>query len=548
MAEDADFTTEVVVVGSGVAGGLVANELAKAGLDVICLEAGPPIDRNAAVNRYRNSVTHDWQSPYVNTEYAPHPSQTEPGSYIEEVGPNNYGCLYIRGVGGTTWHWSAECWRYTPEELKEKSTYGVGRDMPLTYEELEPYYDRAEAELGVAGDSEPMAYMVDRRTSYPMRPIPLGYYERWIGDKLVSDGLKMVSAPVARNSAVYDGRPQCCGNGNCMPICPIGAMYSGDIHIRKAERQPKPARLISRAVVDFIRVKTDGSVEAVAYVTPDGSQKWVAAKYFVLAANGIETPKLMLLSRQETAPNGVGNASDQVGRNLMDHPGISASFLAPEPVYSGRGPEAIGRILKYRQGDFKSEHAGFRLNFYNRLSPETYVDQALKEGRLGQQLSDRVQYLMDHVVNINAFLGQLPEQRNRVTLSELTDRIGLARPKIDYSVGPWTFAAAEACQAEFEKIAKMCGGTNFTPGTSPFNRSLRPENAYGPNNHMMGTTIMGETESDSVVDKDCKVFGHDNLYVASSSVQSFTGVVNPTLTIAAFAIRIADTLKARLSE
>lgn len=547
MAENADFSTDVLVVGSGVAGGLVANELAKAGIDVICLEAGPPIDRNAAVGRYRNSVTHDWQSPYVNTDYAPHPSQTEPGSYIEEVGPNNYGCLYIRGVGGTTWHWSAECWRYTQEELKEKSTYGVGRDMPLGYDDLEPYYDRAEVELGVAGQSEPLAYMVKRNKPYPMQPIPLGYYERWIDKKIAPHDLPLVSAPAARNSATYDGRPQCCGNGNCMPICPIGAMYSGDIHIRKAERQEKPARLISRAVVDFIKVKSDGTVEAVAYVTPDGTQKWVAAKYVVLAANGIETPKLMLLSGQDTAPKGVGNASDQVGRNLMDHPGISASFLAPEPVYSGRGPEAIGRVLKFRQGDFKREHAGFRLNFYNRLSPETYVDQALSEGRFGQQLSDRIQYLMDHVVNVNAFLGQLPERRNRVTLSDLKDRLGIARPKINYRVGEWTFAAAKACQTQFEKISEICGGLNFTPGTSPFNKSLLPQNQYGPNNHMMGSTIMGTDESDSVVDKTCKVFGHDNLYVASSSVQCFTGVVNPTLTIAALAVRIADTLKTRIN-
>ncbi len=188
-----------------------------------------------------------------------------------------------------------------------------------------------------------------------MPALPLSWNDQRFHDVLTADGFKVVSEPVARNSRPYDERPSCCGNNNCMPICPIAAMYSGIIHVDKAERAG--ARLLANAVVYKIEVGAANRIVAVHYKDPSGVSHRISGRYFVLAANGIETPKLLLMSTDHRA-EGVANSSGQVGRNLMDHPGTGVTFLANEDLWAGRGPMEMTSVVNLRDGAFRSEYAG----------------------------------------------------------------------------------------------------------------------------------------------------------------------------------------------
>ncbi|MFV8782937.1 GMC family oxidoreductase [Microbulbifer sp. SA54] len=530
----ADAAAEFVIVGSGVAGALVASELARAGKTVIMLEAGPRLPRWQTVERYRNQADKtDFMACYPSAPWAPHPEYgAGKNDYLILKGRHRFNSQYIRAVGGTTWHWAASCWRFLPSDFKLNSLYGVGRDWPIEYADLEPWYQRAEAELGVWGPADEDLGS-PRRQPYPMNPLPLSYNEARIKQRMNAHNpdWRVVTEPVARNSRPYDGRPTCCGNNNCMPICPIGAMYNGIIHVEKAEASG--AGLIHSAVVN--RLVSEGDrIVAVEYKDPAGNNFRVDGKTFVLAANGIETPKLMLLSRGHHHPDGVGNHSDMVGRNLMDHPGTGIRFYADEPLWPGRGPQEMTSVVGFRDGDFRAEYAGKKLHLSNLSAVDHAAHVALGEN-LGVDvpaLNARIRDLAARYVEFNSFHELLPDPGNRIVPSATEkDASGIPRPEITYSIGDYVARSARHTRETYSEIARLLGATGITY-----------TDEFAPNNHITGTTIMGARAEDSVVDKDCRTFGHPNLFIAGSSVMPSVGTVNVTLTIAALALRLADQL------
>ncbi|WP_322034688.1 GMC family oxidoreductase N-terminal domain-containing protein, partial [Burkholderia sp. BCC1970] len=239
----------------------------------------------------------------------------------------------------------ASAWRFIPNDFKIRTVYGVGRDWPIQYDDIEHYYQRAEEELGVWGPDPEEDLYSPRKQAYPMPPLPLSFNEQTIKSALNGYDPKfhVVTEPVARNSRPYDGRPTCCGNNNCMPICPIGAMYNGIVHVEKAEQAG--AKLIDSAVVYKLETGPDKRIVAAIYKDKTGADHRVEGKYFVIAANGIETPKILLMSANRDFPNGVANSSDMVGRNLMDHPGTGVSFYANEKLWPGRGPQEMTSLI-----------------------------------------------------------------------------------------------------------------------------------------------------------------------------------------------------------
>jgi choline dehydrogenase-like flavoprotein len=375
-------SADVVVVGSGVAGSLVAYRLGLAGARVVLLEAGSRFKRADLVDRFVNSPVKGLMTPFPMLRHAPHPELGN--DYLKQKGPHVYDVQYVRGVGGTTWHWAGASWRLLPNDFKLRTRYGVGRDWPLDYPFLEPFYAKAEKELGVAGpDHEDLGS--PRMGPYPMKAVPLSYMDRYVQERLAPAGYCLVTDPAARNTRTFDGRPVCCGNNNCMPICPIGAQYSGDVHATKAERAG--VQLIENAVAHFVEVGRNGNIAAVHYKFPDGSSQVIRARIFVIAANGIETPKLLLASRSENQPRGVANRSDQVGRNLMDHPGVGVSFSLPDPVYPGRGPQMISSIVNFRDGAFRKEFASKKLHLWNGSDVEGIVRGLVEKGVFGEELA-----------------------------------------------------------------------------------------------------------------------------------------------------------------
>lgn len=521
--------TDILVVGSGVAGSLLAWSLAGQGRKVTILEAGPRLDRIDLVERYRNLVAKDnFMAPYPGTDLAP---EAGPGSgYIIETGPHSYGTQYIRAVGGTTWHWAAASWRLLPVDFRLRSSHGVGRDWPIAYDDLEPWYQKAEAALGVAGPDPAEEDLGSPRSEpYPMKALPLSYMDRQFATVLNGNGFHVVTEPVARNYETYDGRPPCCGNNNCMPICPIGAQYSGDVHAAKAEAAG--ARLIDNALAVAVLCDPDGRrVTGVRYRTPDGGDHEIAARTVVLAANGIETPKLMLLSANEVLPRGLGNASDMVGRNLMDHPATSVSFLWDRPVFPGRGPQEMTSVVNFRDGPFRARYAAKKLHLGNVADYQGVTERLIADGVTGPELDRRIRDRVARKVSISCFHEQLPDPRNRIQPSrERRDAAGVPRPVIAYRIDSYVQDSARHTHEAYAAIARLLGGTE-----------VAHRDGFSGSSHIMGTCIMGADPADSVVDGDCRSHDHPNLFIAGSSVFASAACVNPTLTIAALALRTAD--------
>ena len=528
-------SADVVVVGSGVAGSLVAHQLALAGASVIILEAGPRIARWQIVENFRNSPAKaDFATPYPSMPYAPHPEYSPPNNYLIQKGEYPYESQYLRLVGGTTWHWAAAAWRLLPSDFKLKTLFGVGRDWPFPYDTLEPWYYAAERELGVSGPELSVDLGSPRTKPYPMPALPLSFMDARFAEVLNANAFKVVPEPVARNSQPYDERPTCCGNNNCMPICPIAAMYNGIVHAEKAEQAG--AQLMPQAVVYRIEADDKGLISAVHYKDPSGGTTRVTGKFFVLAANGIETPKLMLMSTSDKFPHGVGNRSDQVGRNLMDHPGTGVSFLANEALWPGRGPMEMTSVVNFRDGAFRSEYAAKKLHLSNGVATMAVTAALLQAGLTGAELDRQIRDRASRTLTINSFHEILPEPGNRIVPSaDCKDGLGIPQPEIYYSIGEYVKKSAAHTHEVYAQIAALFGGTEVTF-----------DDRFAPNNHIMGTTIMGADPADSVVDADCRTHDHPNLFLATSGVMPSAASVNCTLTIAALALRLADKLKHEL--
>ena len=526
---------DVIVVGAGTAGGMVAEVLAGAGLRVIILEAGPRIARWQLVERFRNGNDRDdFMQPYPQVAHAPQGTGSD-DDFLIQNGPDPYNTQYIRAVGGSTWHWAAACWRFLPNDFRLQSLYGVGRDWPISYEDLEPYYLEAEVKMGVAGPDPAQEDLGSPRSApYPMPLLPWSYMDQRFGEVLNANEFRVTTEPVSRNSQTYDNRPACCGNNNCMPICPIAAQYSGDMSVTKAENLG--AQLIENAVVHHLETDSDGArIVAVHFKRPDGTEHRLTADRVVLAAHGIETPRLMLVSRSEAVSTGIGNATDQVGRYLMDHPGTGVTFLWGNRVYPGRGPQEMTSVVNFRDGEFRSEYAAKKLHLGNIADLEGVTEAAIDEGLRGEALDARIRDRVARKVSINSFHEQLPLPENRVGISvSQTDPLGIPRPQITYRIEEYVRRSAEHTRETYARIASLLGGTE-----------VEFSDDFAGNNHVMGTTIMGEDPRTSVVDTHCRTHQHPNLYVAGSSVFTTGGSVNSTLTLNALALRLAHHLVAQ---
>lgn len=496
-------SADVVIVGSGVAGSLVAARLARAGLKVLILEAGPRVRRAAALAQYRDALIKIPESPYPDAPFAPRPRSDDPDSYYLQNGPDKFGSAYLRQVGGTTWHWLGTTLRFVPDDFRLRSRFGVGLDWPLSYDDLEPWYCEAERELGVAGD--PNADLdAPRSKPYPLPPMPLSYLDQRVAAALAGTPYTVQPTPQARNSQRYDNRPACCGSSSCIPICPIQAKYDATTHVAQAERAG--AELVAEAVVSHLEVGPDGRIAALLVKRPDGSEERALGKAFVIAAHGIETPKLLLQSRTEPWPRGVANSSDQLGRNLMDHPTQLTWGLAAEPVWPYRGPLSTAGIESTRAGRWRGEHAAFRIQIDNRGwawpmgTPDHTARELVQRGLRG---ANRV----------------VPDFEQR-------DALGLPRPRITFRIDDYTRRAFEHGRRIQRQICAALQSTEVHHGEDLM--------ASG---HVIGTYRMGLDSKQSVVNPDQRAHDHTNLFLLGSGVFPTSAASNPTLTIAALALR-----------
>lgn len=527
-------TADVVVVGAGIAGALIAYELARNGIKVQILEAGPRLNREDVVERYRSSWRRDLNAPYPSPPHAPAPDPLSPGAFLRSAGPDRFEGLYVRAAGGTTWHWTGITPRFLPADFELRSRYGAGDDWPIRYADLEPYYLHAERALGVAGDSRD-DHGSARSGPYPMPAIAMPYADRLIARRLAPHGITFKVFPAARNSRPYDGRPACCGSNSCSPICPTGAQYSADTHVRKAEAAG--ARLTTDATAFDLDMDVERRITAVRYKDPAGGVHRVPGRVFVLACNGIETPRLLLMSRSERNPEGVANNRGQVGRYLMGHPMVTSSFLMPEPIWGGRGPQAVSGITSFRDGEFRRRHAASKWALTNSPDLHAYCVALIERKRDWAGIRNRLRSYASRAAGLGIEFEDLPEAANRITLSaHRRDAMGLPAPDVHYRLGEYVKAAVREAEAFHDRLLGWLGAEKLA--------STAAGEAWP--HHIMGTTRMGNDPRTSVVDRDCRAHDFPNLYVAGSGVFTTSGTANPTLLIAALVLRLGNTLRERL--
>jgi choline dehydrogenase-like flavoprotein len=622
------LTYDVVIVGSGIAGALVAYKLAKAKARVLILEAGGvPSElagRTLLVKNYAASASKGQDSPYTdevrNSRYyssppavaAPQPQDEPIGDDPEYYMPTKkdnpdtnrqFKSFYERVVGGSTWHWQGLAPRMVPRDFKMKTEffrdepdpnkYADVRDWPISYTDLAPYYHEAEKEMGVAGnvatDRQLDAYFgvseAEGRRGYPAgfengismtyadkyirsRLNGVRYTETWPGEKSIDIPLWVTQVPQAKNAKPFDGRPACDGRGTCVPLCPSRAKYEAVFHIEKAVKAG--AELQPNAVVTKLEFDPSGTVTNVVYKDWQRlavSQKLgieqtrtVQARIVVLAGNAIESPRLLLHSEAANK-----NKNGVVGKYLMDHPGTASYGLVPDPVYPFRGPSTTSQIDTTRDGLFRKWRAGFRTSLLNYgwqpgvlrggswadPPPLTNGDRVDAGGNvldlvhnnqlIGHSLRNKLRHHAHRQIFLGTALEQLPAKKNSVALSSETDPFGVPLPLITYY-----YDDPSGYTTKGLKIAKMMHKLIFdklnvtTYHLFTFKDDVLDGPGYFGAGHIMGTTRMGATGRDRVVDEHCKSIDHQNLYIVGSSVFVTGAVANPTLTIAALALRAAD--------
>jgi len=607
---------DVAIVGSGFAGSLIANELSKKGIKVIILEAGPGIQPNINdyMTRFYRASAKVPESPYP-PALADAPATVAAGrptalmlsksnwnkpdqAYLDQAtSMRPFKSTYERLAGGTS-HWMGLTPRLVPNDFKMNDYRTDFPNWPIDYETVRPWYEKAEAELGISADVDEQRFAgmtFSDGYSYPMPRIPPSLFDKRVGAalaRLTEDETKFLgtatpvtelrvrSLPAARNSQPYRNRRACAGNTSCIPICPIQAKYDATITLNEATNSG--AQLIDRAVASEVLVENN-LISGINYITYEGEtgpktgNGCVKAKIYVIAANGIETPRLLLMSRNQIA-TGIANSSDMVGRNLMDHPQYLSWGLLPASaqVFPYRGPLVTSAIGDLCDGPFRTKRAAFRISLGNEawsavvggvggdphvttldfingtnssgLNKKDFTQLAEDNSALfGPQLAQTLGNLISRQFRIAFAVEQSPDPNNRVTLSAVTDALNLPRPRIAYDISDYTKQGIVTAFRVKKLIFNKLGAQDFTKTAegdpAAFEETIDgnvEQLTYGGAGHVMGTYRMGDDPRTSVVDLWLRSHDHPNLYLVGSGTFPTVGTANPTLTLSALALRTAD--------
>lgn len=602
-AAASEVVYDAVIVGGGVSGAIIANELSRAGKRVLILEAGPGDDITLRgyeeyLTRFYSAASKDNQSPYPENPDAPmprstdarkiRPGETDASAYLVQRGPFSTDTTYTRVFGGTTMHWEGKTPRMLPEDFEMRTRFGQGEDWPIGYDDLAPYYAQAERELGVSADVDDQAYLgvtFDEGYVFPMRGLPLSYLDKMVakhvdGMDVELDGeqyaLKVRAFPQARNgipNPAYDGGRgftpvgavstnqvdlggRCQGNINCVPICPVQAKYNAGKTLAQAFQTGR-VDLLAQTVASKIHIDTDtGRVTEVEYKTytdPDSKEYatgTVRGRVFVLCANAIENARLMLAS-------GLTGRSGLVGRNLMDHAYLLSWALMPEVSGTMRGSVCTAGISDLRGGGFRRQQAAFNVDIHNDGwgwalgSPYTDLVGLVETqnkfgGDLRRELVDRITRQLQLALAVEV----MPNESNRVTVDpSYTDQLGNMRPVISFHVPDYTLRGVAYGRQLARRIFQRLGAADYTVYSSEDYAYVTHEGegyAIRGGNHLAGTHMMGTDPSSSVVDAEQRSWDHENLYLVGGGSMPSIGTSNITLTIAALCFRSARRIAEQL--
>jgi choline dehydrogenase-like flavoprotein len=506
-----DHSTEaVVIIGSGAGGGTLAYELTRQGIECVLLEAGPYL-------RGEDYMNLEWAA-FNQMAWAD--TRTTSGSWRVAKDFPNLPAWIVKAVGGTTTHWSGATPRFKPHEFRTRSVYGRVDgasllDWPISYEELEPYYTRAEDAIGST-----------HRGGRPPLPANNNY-------KVLAAGAEKLgyryyaTGPYGTNAEPYDGRPASIQDGFNFQGDKNGSKWS--TMVREIPRALATGKLDLRPESHVAQILHDrtGRVDAVLYLDAEGNLHRQAAKLVCVAGNAIETPRLLHLSSSSLFPDGLANSSGLVGRNYMRHTTGSVYAQFDKPVRMYRGETMAGNISDESVHD---PSRGFAGGYYIQtisLGP-AFLASFIEPGAWGPNFAR----LLDAYENTAGcwLVGEdMPQESNAVTLdSTVTDQHGLPVAHVHFDDHPNDIAMREHAYSRGEALYEAVGAVR-THRTTPY-----------PSTHNLGTCRMSERPEDGVVDRYGRAHDVPNLFISDGSQFTTGAAANPTLTIVALAIRQAE--------
>jgi choline dehydrogenase-like flavoprotein len=530
---------EVIIIGAGAGGGVAAQVLAEAGKRVLLLERGRHLSyQDLGRDHLRNHRHFPYgQNAGPDMDGQPRTIATPDGGY--RVTRPNEGAYQNNAatVGGGTRVFGAQAWRFMPQDFRMASLYGVPdgsslADWPITYEDLAPYYERVEWEIGVCGDSDEMSHLPAYARPYPMPPLPMTERGRINRRGAQALGWPVVTPPMLINSVPFGGRAACVHCQHCVGFpCPTDAKNSTYSTAIPRAVATGHCALVPGVMVERITTDATGHATGVAYFDSQFRRVEVSAEVIVVAGGASETARLLLNSASDTAPGGLGNAHDQVGRHLQGHVYPRAVGLFEHPVWDGVGPGVRTATCQFNHGNdgiiggamLADDFVTLPIVVWNSLLPPDVPRWGLENKRF---MRDAYRRLND----ITGPVQEIPTPDLRVTLNRaVRDQWGIPVAHFSGAIHPETRRAADFMLARAKEWLQAAGAVRVWgfPGGQPSGQ------------HHAGTCRMGDDPHTSVVDRWCRVHGHDNLFVADASVHVTNGGFNPVLTIMALAYRTA---------
>ena len=509
--------TVVVIIGTGAGGGVLANELAQKGVKVVSLEAG---------GRYlpEDYINDEWES---FGQLAWTDPRTTSGSWRVAKDFAGLPAWIVKAVGGTTTHWAGASLRFQSHEWKAKTTYGNVQganllDWPIDVEEMDPWYEKAEAKLGVTRTGgRPGLPGSNNYKVFEKGALALGYKEVHTGR-------------MAINSEDYDERISCLQTGFCFQGCKWGAKWSAAY--TDIPRGEATGNLEVRDNCQAARILHDdsGKVTGVEYFDKDGNLQMQKARVVCVAGNSFESPRLLLNSASPMFPDGLANSSGQVGRNYMRHMTGSVYGVFDKPVRMWRGTTMAGIVQdEARHDPSRGFVGGFELETLSLGLP--FMAAFLDPGGWGREFTTA----LDSYENMAGMwiVGEdMPQETNRVTLNhDVKDKFGLPVADVHFDDHPNDRAMRAYAYKKGAEIYDAVGATRTFP-TPPY-----------PSTHNLGTNRMSENPRDGVVNRWGQTHDIANLFISDGSQFTTGAAENPTLTIVALAIRQADHIAREMS-
>ncbi len=532
-----------VIVGAGAGGGVVAKELSAAGLSVALLERG----RWYSAADCRKDDLCNQRTQVLGAKFGPdderNPRVAVDGKGRETVVvasdgaySNNAAC-----VGGGTFSYGAMAWRYMEKDFRMRSTYGAVagstlEDWPIDYFDLEPYYEKAEWEMGVSGDVSNNIFKAPRRKPLPMPPLPPNREYRILSPAAKRLGLHPFDIPMLRNTVPYNGRRSCMRCRWCVGFaCEVNARNGTHNTVIPEALATGNCELRTDCMTREILLDARGRATGVAYFDANGRLQEQTADLAIVCGGAVESARLLLNTKHRLFPNGLGNRYDWVGRNLQSHTYPAAIGLFEQEVYDDLGPGAGIAICDYNHGNPGLAGGAMLANEFIRL-PYQFLS-AVPAGvpQWGPEHKNFVRNAYRRTISIMGPVQEMPVFDARVQADpKVKDYWGIPVARLSGGKHPHTLEIAGFAAAKAEAWLKEAGAIRTwkrLPGAS-----------LSGGQHQAGTCRMGNDPKTSVVNKDCQLHEVDNVYVIDASVHVTNGGFNPALTILANAYRASGNL------